>query len=109
MKNIFKWVYLIGLLVAVVVALVGFSADWLTWLLMLVGILVGIFFFDPGDVVNLGIRYLVLAAVAAALDSLVGIGTYLTTIFQAVVGFLGPVVLTVLVVWFVKKYFLGGK
>ena len=109
MKNIFKWVYLIGLLVAVVVALVGFSADWLTWLLMLVGILVGIFFFDPGDVVNLGIRYLVLAAVAAALDGLVGIGTYLTTIFQAVVGFLGPVVLTVLVVWFVKKYFLGGK
>jgi hypothetical protein len=109
MKSIFKWVYLLGLLVAVVVALVGYSADWLTWLLILVGILVGIFYFDSGDVVNLGIRYLVLVATASALDGLLAVGSYLTTIFVAAAGFLGPVVLTVLVVYFVKKYFFGGK
>jgi hypothetical protein len=108
MKNIFKWVYLVGLLVAILAALFKFSADWLTWILMLAGILVGIFFMDSADVMNLGIRYLVLAAVAAALDSLIGVGPYLTTIFQAVVGFLGPVVLTVLVMWFVRRYFMGG-
>jgi hypothetical protein len=109
MKSIFKWVYLLGLLVAVVVALVGYSADWLTWVLALAGILVGIFFFDPSDVVNLGIRYLVLVATASVLDGLSGVGSYLTTIFAAAASCLGPVVLTVLVVYFVKKYFFGGK
>ena len=109
MKNIFKWVYLLGMLVAVLVALFNFSADWLTWLLMLVGILVGIFYTDSADVVNQGIRYLVLVAVAGVLDNFVAVGSYLTTIFNAVVGFLGPIVLTTLVVWFVKKYFLGNK
>jgi len=109
MKNIFKWVYLIGLLVAILAALFKFSADWLTWILMLAGILVGIFFMDSADIMNQGIRYLVLVAVASALDSLIGVGSYLTAIFQAVVGFLGPVLLTVLVVWFIKKYFMGMK
>jgi hypothetical protein len=109
MKNIFKWVYLVGLLVAVLAALFKFQFDWLTWILMLAGILVGIFYMDSADVVNQGIRYLVLVAVAGALDGLIGVGSYLTIIFQAVVGFLGPVVLTVLVMWFVRKYFMGGK
>lgn len=107
MKNLFKWVYLIGLLVAIVVALVNFSATWLTSLLILAGVLVGIFFYDSEDVVNQGIRYLVLVATYMALDQFIGIGSYLTTIFGAVVGFLGPVVLTVLVMHFVKKYFMS--
>jgi hypothetical protein len=106
MKNVFKWVYLIGLLVAVVAALAKFSAGWFTSLLILAGVLVGIFFFDSDDVVHLGIRFLVLSVVAGSLEKFLGIGTYLTGIFSAVVGFLGPVVLTVLVVYFVKKYFL---
>jgi hypothetical protein len=108
MKKIFKWVYLLGLLVAIVAALFLPDASWLTLLLMLAGILVGIFFFDSSDVVNLGIRYLVLTVVAGALDAVPTVGPYLTTIFQAVVGFLGPVVLTVLVMFFINKYFMGG-
>jgi hypothetical protein len=107
MKNIFKWVYLVGLLVAVVAALASFSAAWFTSLLILAGVLVGIFYFDSGDVVNQGIRYLVLVAVYMSLDKFIAIGTYLTGIFGAVVGFLGPVLLTVLVMHFVKKYFMG--
>ena len=109
MKNIFKWVYLVGLLVAVVAALAKYQADWLTSLLILAAVLAGIFFFDSGDVVNLGIRFLVLMATASALDGLMAVGSYLTTIFQAAVAFIAPAVLTVLVVWFVKKYFMGGK
>ncbi len=109
MKNIFKWVYLIGMLVAVVAALAKFTPDWLTWILMLAGILVGVFFMESSDVVNLGIRFLALMAVAGSLDKLLAVGNYLTTIFNAVVGFLGPVVLTTLVMWFVNKYFRGKK
>jgi hypothetical protein len=48
-------------------------------------------------------------AVASALDKFIAVGTFLTTIFTAVVGFLGPVLLTVLVMWFIRKYFLGKK
>jgi uncharacterized membrane protein len=109
MKNLFKWVYLIGLLVAVVAALVSFSAGWFTTLLILVGILVGIFYFDSGDIVNQGVRFLVLSVVAASCEKFIAIGPYLTGIFTAVVGFLGPVLLTVLVMHFVRKYFLGQE
>jgi hypothetical protein len=109
MKNLFKWVFLVGLLVAVVVALVNFSAVWLTIILILAAVLAGIFFFDSEDIVNQGIRYLVLVATAVALDKFIGVGPYLTTIFQAAVVFIGPAVLTVLVVHFVKKYFLGHE
>jgi hypothetical protein len=35
------------------------------------------------------------------------VGTFLTTIFSAWVVYLAPAVLTVLVVHFVKKYFMG--
>ncbi len=109
MKNLGKWLFLIGLLVAVAAGLVSFSADWLTWILIIVGILAGVLYFDPDDVVHMGIRYLVLFATASALDKLALVGPYLTGIFNAAVAFLGPIVLTVLVVWFVKKYFMGKK
>jgi hypothetical protein len=107
MKNIFKWVFLIGGLVAIVTALLNFSADWLTTLLILAAVLAGIFFFDSEDVVNQGIRYLVLAAVAGALGKFLFVGTFLSTIFGAWVVYIAPAVLTVLVVHFVKKYFMG--
>jgi hypothetical protein len=107
MKNIFKWVYLIGMLLAVIAALASFSAGWFTSLLILAAVLAGIFYFDPGDVVHQGIRYIVLVAVAGAVDKLLGVGPYLTGIFTAVAAYIAPAVLTVLVVYFVKKYFLA--
>jgi hypothetical protein len=109
MKNLFKWVYLIGLLAAIVAALVKFEAGWFSSLLILAGVLVGIFYFDSDDLVNQGIRYLVLVAAYMAFDKFIAVGPYLTGIFVAVVGFLGPILLTVLVVHFVKKYFLGKQ
>ena len=109
MKTLGKWLFLIGLLVAVVAALFGFSAAWLMWILIIVGILAGVMYFDSDDIVHMGIRYLVLLATATALDKLALVGPYLTGIFTAAAAFVGPVVLTVLVVWFVKKYFMGKK
>ncbi len=105
MRIIFKWVFLFGLLAAIIAGLVHFAAGWFTSLLILVAILTGIFFFDSADVVHLGIRFLVLTVVAVSLNKLVGVGPYLTDIFLAAVNFIGPAVLTVLVVYSVKKYF----
>jgi len=105
MKNIWKWLYLIGLVVAILAGLFGFSADWLTWILMLIGVLVGIFASDTKDLTNFAIRYLALFAVAGALDGFIFVGPYITAIFTATVGFLGPILLTTLVMWFIKKEF----
>jgi len=107
MKTLGKWLFLIGLLVAVIAGLVSFSANWLTWILVIVGVLAGVFYFDPDDVAHMGIRYLALVATAAAFNQLDFLGPYLTGIFTAAAAFLTPVVLTVLVVWFVKKHIMG--
>jgi hypothetical protein len=101
------WVYLIGVVVAGLVGMFPMPAlqPYLGWLLVLAGILSGIFFLDSGDVVNFGIRYLVLVAVAGALSAVPAVGSYVTGFFTGVVGFLGPVGLTLLFMYFWKKYF----
>jgi hypothetical protein len=109
MKNIGKWLYLIGLLVAGVVGLIGFQASWLSLILVLVGILAAIFYVDTSDLVGAGVRFLVLAVVYNALDAIPFVGTYLTGFFGGVLFFLGPVLLTALVMHFVNKYFFAKK
>lgn len=111
MKNLFKWLYYVGLLLAVVGAFVSSlgSAAWWQFILMVIAVLVGIFYFDSDDVVHIGLRYLILVATASALNGFIAVGPYLTGIFTAVAGFLAPAVLTTLVVWFVKKNFMGKK
>jgi hypothetical protein len=106
-KTIGKWLFLLGLLIAVVASLFSLSFAWLSVILVLMGILAAILYFDSNDVVNVGIRFLVLAAVAGALNAFPFIGTYLTGIFTAAVSFLAPVVLTLLVVWFFKKHVMA--
>ena len=103
------WVFLIGLIVA---GLAGALASFVTpvqpylgWLLLLAGILSGIFFLDSDDVVNFAIRFLLLGAVWKALDAVPAVGPYLSGFFGGVFGFLMPVGLTLLVVFFWKKYF----
>lgn len=105
MKTIGKWIYLIGMLIAVVASLFSLSYSWLSLILVIMGILAAILFLDSDDVVHFGIRFLVLAAVASVLDSVPVIGTYLTSIFTAVVSYLAPIALTLLVIYFIKKYF----
>ncbi len=105
------WVFLIGVIVAGLAgafASISFMASlqpYLGWLLLLAGILSGIFFLDSGDVVNFAIRFLLLGAVSRALDAVPAVGTYLSGFFSGVFGFLAPVGLTLLVIYFWKKYF----
>jgi len=110
MKTIGKWCYLLGMLVMVVGALAKFSNEWVGYLLVLAGIIAGVFYKEVDDVKAFAIRYLGLAAVSGVLvgwlnfDSFT-IGVWLTTIFGAVVMFLGPVLLATLTMHFIKKEF----
>lgn len=104
-KTILKWLYIGGALVAALAGAFRFSNDILTQVLIIIGVVVGLFYFDSADLMNFGIRYLVIAAVAASLNALIFIGPYLTGFFTGFVGFLGPVVLAMAVMFFVRKYF----
>jgi hypothetical protein len=102
-----KWVYVIGAIVAGLAGAFGFKMldPYLGWVLIVVGILVGYFYFDPENFLNFGIPYLVLGAAASALASLIFVGSYLSGFFNGVFAFLGPVALTLLVRLFIKRNF----
>jgi hypothetical protein len=100
-----KWLYVGGVIVAGVAAAVGFANDILSWVLILVGILVGIFFFDSEDFMNFGLRFLIISAVVGVLSSVPLVGGYITAFLTGFVVFLGPIVLTLGLRYFWNKYF----
>ena len=103
LKNVGKWSYLGGLLVAIVAALASFSAPWLGTLIGVLAVLAGLFYMDSNEVTNYSIRYIGLLAVATALNSFPAVGPYVTTIATAMLGFFGPIVLTVFLVFNYKQ------
>jgi len=102
-----KWLFVIGGIVAGVTNAMSLQPDLLIWSLMVVGVLVGLFYLNSDDFLNLGLAYLIFGAVANAIGGFYFIGSYLGAFFLGFFYYLGPVVLTVTVVWFVKKYILS--
>ena len=109
MGAMWKWLYIGGVVVAGLAAALNFTAaePYLGWVLILVGILVGVFYFDSGDLMNFGLRYLIVLAVAAAapLGGVPVVGGFITGFINGFATFLGPIVLTMAVMYFWKKYF----
>jgi hypothetical protein len=112
MGAMWKWLYVAGVVVASLAAALNFKSaePYLGWVLILIGILVGAFYFDSADLMNFGLRYLILLAIAAAapLNSVPVVGEFVTGFFKGFAAFLGPIVLTMIVMFFWKKYF-GSK
>lgn len=104
---LFKWLFILGGVIAGLANTLGLQNEFLISALMLVGVLVGIFYFDSDDVINIGLRYLIFIAVASSVGGFYKIGAYLNGFFTGFSYYLGPIVLTVLVVYFVKKYILS--
>ncbi len=88
-----------GLVLAIITALVGYSADWLGIVLLVLAVVAGLLYMDTKELTNYGVRYLALVTVAAALDAFPILGPYVTTIASAMVMFFGPIILTVLLVF----------
>ena len=106
-RFLFKWLFILGGLTAGVTNAIAFQPDYLIWTLMVVGIVVGLFYFDSDDLINIGLRYMIFGAVANAVGGFYKIGSYLGAFFLGFFYFLGPLVLTIVVVYFVKKYLLN--
>ncbi|KAA0260288.1 MAG: hypothetical protein EDM79_18795, partial [Chloroflexi bacterium] len=73
--------------------------------LVFIGFLVGLFYFDSSDLMNFGLRFLIVSAAAPSLNVIPVVGLFLTGFFTSFAAFLGPVVLGMVIVYFWKKYF----
>lgn len=112
---LFKWLFILGGLAAGVLnALITNEVivpdDQYTYIvsaLMAVGIIVGIFYFNSDDLINIGLRFMILGAAAGTTGGFYKIGAYLAPFFLGFSYYLGPIVLTLVVVYFVKKYILN--
>jgi uncharacterized membrane protein len=105
MGTMWKWLYIVAILVASVAGAFGFQNTILSIVFAVIGLLLGLFFFDSSDVMNFGLRYLIVSAAAGSLGILPVIGIYLTGFFTAFAAFLGPIILGMVIVYFWKKYF----
>ena len=99
MKTIGKWAYLVGLVIAIVTGLIGYYGTWLNITLIVLAVVTGLFFMDTNELTNYGVRYLTLFTVVAALNAIPFVGPYVTAVAQAMLGFFGPIILTVLLVF----------
>lgn len=106
-NDMWKWVYVIGILAASVAGGLGFTGEefYLPVIFAVVGLLAGLFYFNSEEVMNFGLRYLIVSAAAGSLSVLPFVGTFITGFFTAFAAFLGPVVLGMVVMFFWKKYF----
>jgi len=107
--SLWKWVYLVSVFVAGVTGAIGIAYPILSWGLLLAGLLVGFLYFDSADVMNFGLRYLILGAVAGASSTFLGatgmVASYVSGFLSGFFNFLGPVVLAMVIMHFWKKYF----
>jgi hypothetical protein len=111
-RLLFKWLFILGALTSGVTYALSpdtgtYQPDAVVWTLMVIGIFVGIFYFDSDDFVNIGLRYLIFGTVVGAVENLYFVGIHITNFMLGVRLYLGPIVLTVAVMYFVKKYILN--
>ncbi|MDP1714636.1 MAG: hypothetical protein Q8L41_07795 [Anaerolineales bacterium] len=105
MGALWKWLYVAGILVASVAGTLGFQNAILAMVFAAIGLLVGLFYFDSSELMNFGLRFLIVTAAAGSLGVFPVVGGYLTGFFTAFAAFLGPVILGMVVMFFWKKYF----
>jgi hypothetical protein len=97
-KTIGIWAFILGLELAMVQVFFDLGT-WVIQVLILLGIVVGVFHPIRKEIVPLGIVYLAVAATAASMDGLLYLGPIITEIATAWAKFLGPVVLTAMLMW----------
>ncbi|MBW8010306.1 MAG: hypothetical protein FVQ83_03555 [Chloroflexi bacterium] len=97
-KIIGTWSYLICLVLAMLTVFVRVG-DWSVQVLIILGILAGGFHHKKGDLIRIGLAYLVLRMAGETMGELIAVGPYISDIVTAWVNFLGPVVLTAYLIW----------
>ncbi len=111
-KFLFKWLFVIGGIATGVVNALAINPDFtipsfLIWISVAIGVIVGLFYFNSDDLINVGLRFMIFSAAARSLPGESQFVAYATAFFMGFSFYLGPIVLVISVVYFVKKYILS--
>lgn len=106
-NTIGKWLFIAAIVLAILGAFVTLPAtEWVATLVLLLAFAGAYLWIDKDEAKGWMITALALAAFAGALNGLVYIGGYLTTIFTAIAGIFGVAVIALVVKkivgWFMK-------
>ncbi|MEK6753276.1 MAG: hypothetical protein AABZ00_13545 [Chloroflexota bacterium] len=109
---IFKWLFIVGGIATGAVNALAINPDFkipgnLIWASVVIGVIVGIFYFSSDDLINVGLRFMIFSAAARSLPGESEFVAYATAFFMGFSFYLGPIVLTMAVIYFVKKYILS--
>jgi hypothetical protein len=111
-KFLFKWLFVIGGIATGAVNALAINPDFtipsfLIWVSVAIGIIVGLFYFNSDDLINVGLRFMIFSAAARSLPGESEFVAYATAFFMGFAFYLGPIVLVMAIVYFVKKYILS--
>jgi hypothetical protein len=106
MKNIGKWLFIVALVVAIIGGFVDLSNEWIQTIVLLLAFAGAYMWIEKDHAKYWMIMALALGTFYGALNGLVFIGEYLTTIFGAIAGIFGVAVIALVVKkivgWFLK-------
>ena len=109
---ILKWLFVIGGIATGAVNSLAINPDFnipsfLIWVSVGIGVIVGLFYFNSDDLINVGLRFMIFSAAARSLPGESEFVAYATAFFLGFAFYLGPIVLVMAIVYFVKKYILS--
>jgi hypothetical protein len=109
---ILKWLFVIGGIATGAVNSLAINPDFnipsfLIWVSVGIGVIVGLFYFKSDDLINVGLRFMIFSAAARSLPGESEFVAYATAFFLGFAFYLGPIVLVMAIVYFVKKYILS--
>ena len=109
---ILKWLFIIGGIATGVVNALAINPDFtipnfLIWVSVAIGAIVGVFYFSSDDFINVGLRFMIFSAAARSLPGESEFVAYATAFFMGFAFYLGPIDQTMAIVYFVKKYILN--
>lgn len=111
-RFLFKWLFIIGGIATGAVNALAINPDFtipsfLIWVSVAIGVIVGLFYFNSDDFINVGLRFMIFSAAARSLPGESEFVAYATAFFMGFAFYLGPIVLVMAVVYFIKKYILS--
>lgn len=109
---LFKWLFILGGVATGVLNALAINPnftvpDVLPWVSFAIGVILGLFYFNSDDLINIGLRFMIFSSVARALPGASEAVSYIVAFLLGFSYYLGPIVLTLAVVYFVKKYILS--
>lgn len=102
-KMIGRWLFIAGLVLAVLVGLFLPQAAWATWVLAVIGLVVGFFNVAEEETMGFLIAALALNVSASAIQGVPFVGSFLTNILGYVVAFVSGAMLVVALISLFKK------